>query len=228
MSASGTGHEHIEELIAAEALGGLDESDRGLLELELAKHGPDCEECGRLLVEYGQAAADLALALEPVPLSPGAEDRLMDLARGERAPVVRLGRMTRPRRWFAPAGVAAALLVAAGFLGYALAPSRPNPTRVVTLATGAQVLQVAYRPGERQGLVVGSNLPDAPQGKVYELWYQPSKDAGMAPAGTFVPTNGTVAAPVKLGSSFVALAVSLEPPGGSPHPTSSPIYLRSA
>lgn len=228
MSASAGGHDHIEALIATEALGGLDESDRRLLELELAKHGPDCEECGRLLVEYGQAAADLALALEPVPLSPGAEDRLMELARAERAPVVRLSRTNLSRRWVAPAAVAAALLVAAGFLGYALAPARPNPTRVVTLATGAQVLQVAYRPGENQGLVVGSNLPDAPQGKVYELWYQPSKDADMAPAGTFVPTNGTVAAPVKLGSSFVALAVSLEPPGGSPHPTSSPLFVSPA
>jgi hypothetical protein len=36
-----------------------------------------------------------------------------------------------------------------------------------------------------------------------------------------------VVSSVRLGSSFVALAVSLEPVGGSRRPTSAPLYLRS-
>ncbi|MFN2589741.1 MAG: hypothetical protein ABR518_03120, partial [Actinomycetota bacterium] len=116
-------HDHLEELIAAEALGGIDELDRQRLERELAAHGPDCEECGRLLTEYGEAAANLALALEPVPLSPGAEVRLVQLARagtegrtpgGERSGEERVRALpVRPRgvrRWVAPAAVAATLV----------------------------------------------------------------------------------------------------------------------
>jgi hypothetical protein len=47
----------------------------------------------------------------------------------------------------------------------------------------------------------------------------------MESAGTFVPQGGTVLAPVSVGSSFVAVAVSVEPAGGSEHPTAEPVYL---
>ena len=230
-------HDHIEELIAAEALGGLDEPDRLALDRELAAHGPGCSECGRLFAEYGQTAADLALTLEPIPLSPGAEDRLMERALGEPAskrgllqgsePAGWRARVTPVRRWVATAAVAAAVLVAVGFLGYGLAPNRAEPTAVLTMAKGTRSVTVAYTPGEADALLVGTNLPRPPAGRVYELWYQPADGADMRPAGTFVPTDGSVVSKVRLGPSFVALAVSVEPQGGSLHPTSEPVYFRS-
>jgi anti-sigma-K factor RskA len=76
--------------------------------------------------------------------------------------------------------------------------------------------------------VVGSGLPDLSGDRVYELWFQPQPSAKMQPAGIFTAKDGRVVAPVTVGSSFVALAVSVEPPGGSPQPTTTPILLVSA
>ncbi len=196
------------------------------MERELAAHGPDCDECVRLFSEYGEAAADLALSLEPVPLSAGAEDRLMQLAaQQQRIPMPsNPTRRALVRRWVAPA-VAATLLVAAGIGGYSLAPRVSDPTRVVALARGTQTLQVAYTPGNAEAWVLGTNVPKTPAGKVYELWYQGVDGADLNPAGTFTSSGGTVASPAKVGSAFVALAVSVEPEGGSLHPTTNPVYF---
>jgi hypothetical protein len=81
-----------------------------------------------------------------------------------------------------------------------------------------------YVKGQTQGLAIGS-LPALAGGRVYELWYQPRAGANMVPAGTFAPQNGTVVAPVVLGESFVAVAMSVEPAGGSPQPTTTPIFV---
>jgi anti-sigma-K factor RskA len=233
MRSSGGSHDRIEQLITAHALDGLEEPDRQELARELAAHGPECAECRGLLIEYAETAAGLAMALAPVPMSAGAEDRLMAAARGDiqvvpgpRTPREPSGPARIPRsRWVAAAAVAAALLVAAGAIGYVLAPGRTVPTRAVTLASGDRVLQVAFTPGEREALVVGSNIPDPPNGRVYQLWYQPGEGSAMEPAGTFVPEGGTVLAPATVGPAFVAVAVSVEPAGGSRRPTTAPIYL---
>ena len=84
---------------------------------------------------------------------------------------------------------------------------------------------MAFHPGDTHGFILGTNLPAPPGTRVYELWFQPAAGAAMVPAGTFVPRGGTVVAPVTLGRSFVALAVSVEPSGGSDQPTSPPILL---
>jgi GNAT superfamily N-acetyltransferase len=236
MRSSDGSHDRLEQLIVADALGGLDEPDQQELARELADHGPDCQECRQLLADYAETAAGLALALTPVPMSAGAEDRLVEAARGE----VRMERGTRPdeetpagvgvvpgrrSRWVAAAAVAAALMVAAGVIGYALAPGRSIPTRTVSLAAGDRTLEVAYTPGDREALVIGTNIPDPPAGRVYQLWYQPREGSAMESAGTFVPDGGTVLAPATVGASFVAVAVSVEPVGGSRQPTTAPIYL---
>lgn len=249
-------HEELEELISADALGGLDEEDAQLLRRELERHGPECEECRSLIATYAEVAGRMALELDPVSMSPGAEERLLMAAREstgrpsepeqapaeqaappggpgqERRPEARVRRLPgrsgqegRPRRWLVAAAVAASLVLA-GFVGYRIAPSGPTPLRVAAFpAKGSQSLAVVYQPGEVQGLLVGSNLAPPPAGKVYELWFQPAKGAAMHPAGTFVPANGSVLHPVTLGTSFDLLAVSVEPTGGSPQPTTNPIFL---
>jgi len=236
MSSTARSHEHIEELIAAFVLGGLDDDERVELEREMAAHGPDCPECARLLSEYMETAGRMAFVLEPVGLSVGEEDRLIDAARqwdrdveeGSAAVLQPVGR--RRTRTARPSGIrlkgwivaaaAAVVAVVAGFLGYALAPNA-SPLRTVTLsASSGQRLSVVYAPGSREAVLVGSNVDAPPAGKVYELWYIPSKDAAPAPAGTFQPdAGGSVLVRTKVGSEFVALAVSVEPPGGSTTPT---------
>lgn len=224
MSAGSRSHDLIEELVVADALGGLDEVGRRDLDRELAMHGPDCAECRALVAEYREVAGRLAFALDPVPLSAGAEDRLLEAARK-----VRPGRLSESgrsaRRWVATAAVAAGLAVLGGFAGFRLAPKGGDLRAVAFAAQGGQQLAVVYEPRASHAFVVGANLPAPPAGKTYELWYQPAAGAPMRPAGTFEPTEGRVVAQADVGTEFVALAVSVEPDGGSPHPTTDPVFV---
>jgi anti-sigma-K factor RskA len=221
-------HDQIEELIAADALDGLDEAGRRELLRLRAEHGPDCAQCLLLESEYREVASQLATVVNPVPMSPGAEEALIRAARSPsaspREPRLRVipggGRV---QKLVAAVAVAAAIALLGGLAGYAVSP-KPAPLARVTYRAGAQQLSVVYAKGQTQGLAIGS-LPALTGGRVYELWYQPRAGANMVPAGTFVPQNGTVVAPVALGESFVAVAMSVEPAGGSPQPTTTPIFV---
>jgi hypothetical protein len=80
MSAADPRHVRLEELIALDALDGLDPAERAELDAALAEHGPDCAGCAELFAVYGEAAATLAFALDGVRPSAGAEDRLIAAA----------------------------------------------------------------------------------------------------------------------------------------------------
>jgi len=73
-------HHHIEELLAADRLDGLDQQGPQDLERSLADHDPGCAECARLRRAYAEVAASFALSLDPVPMSAGAEDRVIAAA----------------------------------------------------------------------------------------------------------------------------------------------------
>jgi anti-sigma-K factor RskA len=80
---------------------------------------------------------------------------------------------------------------------------------------------------DKQGkaLFVGRQLPSLESGKVYELW---TINQSVVPAGTFTPTTQTslVSLPdAALDASKIA--VSVEPTGGSPQPTTTPIMVLS-
>lgn len=241
-------HDEIEELVAADALSGLSELEGQRLRREMAEHGPDCPECARLLADYAGVAGELPLVAEPMALSPGAGSRLLErIHTDERTDGHRVGTLAsrrdadrppsdgvrvergaaRTRRWLATAAVAAAVAVVAGAIGYVLAPRGGSAVRVATFATApGRSLAVAYTPGSAEARIVGANVPPPPAGRVYELWYRPPGSTVMRPAGTFAPRSaGVVDAAVHVGASFDALAVSVEPRGGSPHPTTAPIYL---
>jgi hypothetical protein len=222
-------HEELEVLIAADALDGLDQADHEHMIQLMDEHGPDCLECRRLNAEYREVAGAIALVVDPVPMSAGAEDALVRAATGgsgqEPGPVVARRRIGPARRWVAVAAIAAAIAVLAGVIGYNLAP---GPAGIRTLALGGTIpgqLTLVYQPGHKEARLVGAGLDDPGAGKVYELWYQPSPNAKMVPAGVFTPRNGSVqGAPVTVGPSFELVAVTIEPgPDGSPQPTSQPI-----
>jgi hypothetical protein len=247
---AGRSHERLEELIAADALAGLDDADREAMLREMAEHGPDCPECLRLVSEYSEVAGRLAISLDPLRLSAGFEDRLREAARaarppsapeepevlppGEARPVTAGG---RGRRWWVTAAaVAAAVALLAGFVGYSLAPGQPQQaqfltflsqpsTKVVSLqGLPGQRISVALRPGATQAWVVASRLPTPPGDRVYELWFSRTGQDSVNPAGTFVPENGTALSRATLGNDVDLLAVTIEPPGGSPQPTMTPIF----
>ena len=77
-------------------------------------------------------------------------------------------------------------------------------------------------------LLLASNLPAAPEGKIYEMWVIP-KAGNPVPAGLFQSdAEGTALhmqkATVDLAATK-AVAVTLEPAGGVPQPTSQPLIV---
>ncbi len=268
---TGPSHERIDELIALDAIGGLEEADRAELQAILAEHGDDCAGCDERFAAYAEAAATLAMALEPVGPSAGAEDRLIAAARARDAgphadgvsdtapsrPALSVvpgdggttdvardeaPALVRPRRvgrWIAAAAVAAALLVG-GVSGFVAAPRPPAGTtqflsfaaqpgtRFASFPTSdGTTLTVAYRPNERRAWIFGSGLDKPAGGRTYELWWgtKGTPLEGMHAAGIFVPIHGDIIAPVSVDASQpgTVLGVTIEPPGGSPEPTSAPI-----
>src|SRR5206468_7887136 len=81
---------------------------------------------------------------------------------------------------------------------------------------------------KRGVLLLASNLPPAPAGKIYEMWVI-SAGGAPVPAGLFqTESNGTGVhlqkGPIDVASTG-AIAVTLEAAGGAPQPTSQPIIL---
>jgi anti-sigma-K factor RskA len=77
-------------------------------------------------------------------------------------------------------------------------------------------------------LLMASNLPAAPQGKTYEMWVIP-KTGNPVPAGLFQSdADGTALYLRKEAvdiAAVKAVAVTLEPEGGVPQPTSQPLIV---
>jgi hypothetical protein len=217
-------HERIEELLAAEALGALDADDAEALSRLLAEHGPECTECRRLRRAYADVAGRLAFVLDPAPVREGmAED------------VLRAGRPGPVRRLRAAlVGVAAAALLVVGAVGgYLLAPrqdadltelarflARPD-VRVVRFQGPSGNLGAAVAPGE--GFLVGSDLPDLAEGRVYELWAirgrTPVRSACVEPQGDVVVARFEADL-----SGSDALAVTVEPETCPSRPSTAPLY----
>ncbi|GAA1268690.1 anti-sigma factor [Kitasatospora nipponensis] len=94
--------------------------------------------------------------------------------------------------------------------------------RTSTASAGAAVGTVVWSPSRGQAGFLASGLPALSEGKTYELWFD---DAGtMRPAGLLPASSGALllSGPV---NGAVGVGVTLEPAGGSPHPTSAPMML---
>lgn len=98
------------------------------------------------------------------------------------------------------------------------------------VATDSQRYDVAHGQVVRHGsrLYISMNaLPQPPKGKVYQAWTLRSGATHMSPSVTFVPNAGgvaVVAVPVDA-ATIAAVAVSVEPDGGSKQPTSTPTFV---
>jgi len=77
-------------------------------------------------------------------------------------------------------------------------------------------------------LLLASNLPPAPAGKIYEMWVIP-KTGAPRPAGLFQSETGGTAMHIQRGALDIggtaAVAVTLENEGGSPQPTTQPLIV---
>jgi Anti-sigma-K factor rskA len=211
-------HTRIEELMAIDALDGLDGDDRHLLATERASHG-DCEECRALEAGFAETAGRLAFALTPLPVDdavadailsspPSADDELTDELAERR-------RRRRPA-WQAIAAVAAAVAIAV-VAGTTLVPSSTDVTvaassqRFVDFSPAGETegsLAMAFTPGEPGIIVWGRDVPDVDEGSTYELW----TFEGDTPvsAGCMTPTDGRMGVALPDVEATDVMAVTVE------------------
>lgn len=89
---------------------------------------------------------------------------------------------------------------------------------VVSGITGTVVLS----PSRRKAVLVASSLPQLPAGKVYEAWTIVQEPV---PAATFAPDDAKTLVPLPPRAlAAQSVAITIEPAGGSPHPTTDAIF----
>ncbi len=204
------------------------------------------------LAYSAEACVDAASAAESVaPPGPLLKKRIMRQIR----PNVGEMRAVRPVVWpaYAVAAACLAIALATGIVNLSLSSQlRQSKVQIGALARhdANMTRQLANQRDELANLVApesvhypvtygqvvrhGSrlyiamdSLPPPPKGKVYQAWTQHRGSEVMSPSITFVPAQSGVEVqqlPVDA-KSVVAVALSVEPPGGSKQPTSKPVFV---
>lgn len=147
-------------------------------------------------------------------------------------------RRRTPRLWTGLLVAAALALVA----GVGLSVWRPWSSDEPALSAADRVLQAAdaetvsldlgeagrarvvRSKTEDRAVIVTEDMVSAPEGKVYELWFQTPEDS-MVPAGLMPAAADQVVVLEGPAAEAVAVGITVEPEGGSPEPTSEPIAL---
>jgi anti-sigma-K factor RskA len=223
--------EHVDELIAGQALYALSSAD----EERVALHVAECDRCRRRLREAEALAASLAYGVPAAEPPPDLRERVLASVEPvvEAAPArtadARPGpsRQRRARSWWPRAAAVAVPALAAAVVGLAIwnvslqgdlsglhsqlfhgtAGNLRGVGNVVVRSDGNATLYASIRP--------------APAGKTYEAWVIRGKVA--LPAGLF-QGGGTVN--LKLTRDARpgdVIAVTIEPAGGTKAPTTTPI-----
>ncbi len=231
------GRERFDDLKEAYALGALSEQERREVE-DYLRHQPELH----AEVDDLESVANL-LALAPQEHEPSPKLR-RDLLRrisssSDVTPALDpSARQTGLGRLFGPGGLAAAAalaLVTIGMLAWNASLQEENQTLQGELegqqksyalqSTGAaqEVRGEVVRLGYERAVLVAEDLPSPPEGETYQAWIM--REDVPEPAGLFEPNDtGAAAAPIE-GSieGADAVAVTVEPSGGSSSPTSDPL-----
>ncbi len=223
MSPSEESPERNDDLRIAEyVLGVLSAGERAAIEASIASDAEFAERCAA----WQARLAPLVAEIEPSPaadyLWSGIEARLGFLGEPEPRPLLPATR--RPTlweslalwRWLSLGGLAASLLLASMLL--LSPPAPPSFTATLQLDNGQAAFVVTVEPAQQRLIII----PTAPidfAGKAAELWLIPP---GQPPVSLGVLAGEgrlSLALPGAIQGSAMprsVLAVSLEPPGGSP------------
>lgn len=220
-----TGQEqgHVTDLLASYALDAVDTPERELIETHLS----DCAQCRAEAQEFSEMAIALSDGLEVTPPLQ-IRSRLLEQVASE-AEVVRplAGRRRRSWVW----GVAAAGVVAIGGWGLWQSVGEDlTPVEQVIQADDAQRYQaqieevevtVVVSPAEDRAVIVAADLPELADDQVYQAWFV-RPDGAIDSAGVLEDT-GTDAELEGDPDGVTAVALSVEPAGGSEQPTTEPL-----
>jgi anti-sigma-K factor RskA len=205
------------------------------------------------LVGYGAEA--LAPSLEPLQ-SARMKARLLSAIRSEKPATAVAARARSAIVWPAWIGAAAALVLAlVSTLGNVSLRSDLNAARERIASLESRItaetkiandergrLADLYAPDGKHFPVNGGEvvkrgdriyiamreLPKLPRGRVYQAWTLAAGEKAVAPSVTFTPNqsgSAVVALPTQT-KTISAVAVSVEPEGGSKAPTTTPLFVR--
>lgn len=215
-------HDFVLDDLAMLALGALTAPEAAALRAHIATCGACAQEYARL-----KAVADV------LPLGAAESDAMPDPQLRQRVLAMVSPRKPATNAFASYIAAAAALLLALIFgTLYATTNTRVREQNVMlgdVTAPSAQHYRVqtgeVVRNGDRIYLAL-RGLPAPPTGKVFQAWTLPKGSKRVSPSVTFTAQNGIVLIrlPVR-GMTVGAVAVSVEPAGGSLQPTSKPIFL---
>jgi anti-sigma-K factor RskA len=225
----------LHHLIAPYALNALEADDRSRFEAHLAL----CEQCRVELVGFLSTAARLGEAEAATP-PPELRERLVTMAAStpqEHPVVTAFSQRSRVRR-LAPrialaAAVAAAVVGIGGFVAehdraedlsadqarITALMTAPDSTMNVDTASGGGTVRVIASESRDAAMVIGTSLPDLGDDRTYQVWHM--QDGKPTSVGLIGHGPGMLFVDGIEGAE--AYAVSVEPSGGSPQPTSDPI-----
>lgn len=214
----------VDELAEAFTLGALPPEQMR----EVRAHLDTCSAHPRL-VELRQTAEALLWSAPEMEPPPALRRRILAAARQQARPA------PRPRgtaRWLPALGpyrVAAALaLLAMALLGWNIAlllghGGGTGQAVVYQVEGGGAHGRLVYIPHDKMAVLVLEGLPSLPADKTYQVWaVSGSLRQSMGLLHVSGPQPVTVSMPMDI-STVEALAITVEPAGGSPNPTSAPV-----
>jgi anti-sigma-K factor RskA len=226
----------IDDLLAVYAADALDEDER----CTVASHIAECRNHDAELAAVRLDFERIALAVGPVEPPPSLRSSLLDafdrevagpavapVALPQAAPAPTNGaRPSAQRGWFSTASLgyalaAALLLVAIGVGAWGLSRGGDDQVTVVASSEGANSLQLTYLE-DRQIALLEVDLSAPPAGQAYQAWQ--IVDGAPVSIGVLNTNSGRVAFSTDLGDAS-AIALSVEPMGGSAAPTTTPILM---
>ncbi|MGH7683517.1 MAG: anti-sigma factor [Vulcanimicrobiaceae bacterium] len=228
-------HDEILDLVAAYALGVVRPEEARIVSAHLAV----CPECRREYNALRPAANAIGLAAEDTTIGAGLRDRMKQrifqtIARQSSRPVS----SRRPLVIAAALALAAAVALAiidvdnAQRLNQARMQLEQDRRVVAVLGTAhAQSFVVPHgeilKADDRIYIVMRS-IPPLTNGRVYQAWTLAPGAKKVSPSMTFVPNQQgfVVISLPESGTNVAAVAVSVEPRGGSRAPTTKPIFVR--
>jgi anti-sigma-K factor RskA len=232
-------HDEMLESVAAYALGVLPPDEAAAVE----QHLRSCAECTAEYCILRPAVTAVAYSAESCAdtdsgaavASPLLKARIMKQVRAEAMP--RRTIVAWPAYALAAACLALALLT--GLLDLSLNDrlNRERTEAAQQRETIADLMapdskRMSFKHGEvlmhgQRLYIAMHDMPMPPPGKVYQAWTLAKGAKAVAPSMTFMPGNNgmTVVRLPEAATTLAAVAVSIEPAGGSQQPTSKPIAM---
>lgn len=203
------------ELAALRAIDALDADEAAIIDAHLA----GCAECREEFARSRAAGSALAFSAATPPPA-GLRDRVLRSA----VKIRRIRRWYQQTSWRAAAAAAVVILAAGSWFATHRAQPEQRWAAHCTAAAANDCGDLVASGGVLR--LEARGLATPPAGKVYQAWVIPPKQKPIPEPTFLVDTSG--AGSVQIAAAPAAgdiVAVTLEPVGGSPQPTSKPVLV---